>query len=152
MMIEVKRHAIGTVTDEKLAFAVICTRYEDQWLFVRHKARVTWEVPGGHRERGETVEAAAGRELFEETGAKSFSLGAVCDYSVQADDQPATFGRLFVARVERLGELPASEIAEVIERADLPDNLTYPQIQPWLQTWVAEYLQRSTTKGTKHTK
>lgn len=152
MMVEVQNHAIGTVADEKLAFAVICARYKGQWLFVRHKERATWEVPGGHRERGETVEVAAGRELFEETGAKSFSLGAVCDYSVRADGQPATFGRLFVARVERLGELPASEIAEVIERADLPDNLTYPQIQPWLQTWVGEYLQRSTTKGTKHTK
>lgn len=132
---------MGAVGIDRLAFAVICSRYQNRWLFVRHKERATWEVPGGHREPGETIEAAAARELFEETGAESFSLNAVCDYSVQVDGQPATFGRLFVARIEHLGKLPASEIAEVIERAGLPENLTYPQIQPWLQTWAGEYLQ-----------
>ncbi len=140
-MLTVRRHPIGAVDADRLAFAVICSRYQNRWLFVRHKARDTWEVPGGHREPGETIEAAAARELFEETGAKSFSISAVCDYSVQADDQPATFGRLFVARIERLGILPASEIAEVIERSGSPESLTYPQIQPWMQTWAGEYLQ-----------
>ncbi|WP_075075206.1 NUDIX hydrolase [Longilinea arvoryzae] len=141
-MVEVQRHAIGTVADEKLAFAVICARHEDQWLFVRHGQRSTWEVPGGHREPGETVEQAAARELFEETGAEEYSLVPVCDYSVQYDGQPPSFGRLFVSRVERLGMLPESEIAEVVCRAEMPAMMTYPQIQPWLQNWAAEYLRQ----------
>lgn len=139
-MIEVVRHRIGTIDIEKLAFAVICARYADEWLFVRHRERVTWEVPGGHREPGETIEQAAARELVEETGAETFLLAPVCDYSVQCDEQQPTFGRLFIARVGRLGALPASEIADVIRLSRMPEQLTYPRIQSFLFRWTEEFL------------
>lgn len=48
--------------DELLRFAVIAAKYQGQWVLCRHKARSTWEFPGGHRETGETIEAAAVRE------------------------------------------------------------------------------------------
>lgn len=56
------------------AFSVIAVRENGAWLLVRHSARKTWELPGGHREPDETPLEAACRELYEETGA----LGSVC--------------------------------------------------------------------------
>ncbi|MFR7445451.1 MAG: NUDIX domain-containing protein [Sellimonas intestinalis] len=44
----------------------------------------TYEVPGGHREAGETIDETARRELYEETGATDFDLFPVCVYSVAA--------------------------------------------------------------------
>lgn len=140
MMIEVKRYVIGTVADEKLTFAVICSRHQGQWLFVRHRQRDTWEMPGGHREPGESIEQAAARELVEETGALEFILQPVCDYSVQYAGQAPSYGRIFFAQVESLGALPPLEIAEVIRRERMPEQMTYPDIQPSLLTWVKEFL------------
>lgn len=147
MMIGVKRHVIGTVADEKLAFAVICSRYRGQWLFVRHKQRATWEVPGGHHEPGESIAQAAARELVEETGALEFTLQPVCDYSVQYDGQPPSYGRIFFAQVESMGALPPLEIAEVIRREHMPEQMTYPHIQPFLLTWVKEFLDLPDSEG-----
>ena len=58
----------GEIDDRLLRFAVIAARYRDQWVFCRHKERDTWEIPGGHREAGESIDSAAMRELREETG------------------------------------------------------------------------------------
>ncbi|MEG2356376.1 MAG: NUDIX domain-containing protein, partial [Clostridia bacterium] len=64
----------NTVADEKLKFAVIVSRMNGQWLFCKHKERNTYECPGGHRELGEPILHTAKRELYEETGAKVFTL------------------------------------------------------------------------------
>jgi len=40
-------------------------KYQGKLLLVRHKYRSSWEIPGGHREQGEKIDAAARRELFE---------------------------------------------------------------------------------------
>ena len=56
------------VEDSLLKFAVIIARTEGKYVFCKHKSRETLEVPGGHREEGETILAAAKRELQEETG------------------------------------------------------------------------------------
>lgn len=61
---------------------VVVSRYRNQWILVRHKERLTWEVPAGHREPQETLEAAACRELYEETGAAEFELYPVGVYGV----------------------------------------------------------------------
>ena len=68
--------------DEKLKFAVIVARSRGRWVFCRHKERSTLEIPGGHREPGETIAQTAERELREETGAEEFTLKRVCVYSV----------------------------------------------------------------------
>ncbi len=131
-------HPIGTLLDTELAFAVIVSFHGQQLVLVRHRDRTTWEVPGGHREPGECIEATAHRELKEETGAERYHLEAVGDYSVEKEGR-RSHGRLFQARIETLGKLPASEIAEVQCFDELPDQLTYPRIQPLL---LAEVLQR----------
>ena len=94
--------------DEKLKFAVIIARSGGKWVFCRHKDRSTLEIPGGHREPGETIAQTAGRELREETGAEEFTLKRVCIYSVTGRNRVnstgrESFGALYCAEITRFG-------------------------------------------------
>lgn len=51
-MTEVKFYE--NIADEMLKFAVIFAKTQNKYVFCKHKDRDTWEVPGGHRENGET--------------------------------------------------------------------------------------------------
>jgi len=129
-----------SMPDERLRFAVIAARMQGRWLFVRHKHRATWEIPGGHREPGETALEAARRELREETGATDFSLDPICVYGVTRESE-TSYGLLTFAEVTALGPLdPTMEIGEVRALGALPEALTYPDIQPALfartQAWL----------------
>lgn len=135
---EINFHNLDTVASKNLKFAVITAEYNNKWLFVRHKERTTLEIPGGHREKGEDINVTASRELFEETGAIDFHIEAICDYSVTRNSTPS-YGRLFYAQVYKLGELPPLEIAEVISSENLPENLTYKEIQPYLFKKAREF-------------
>lgn len=128
---------IGQVDDKEIKFAVISAAYRNKWVFVKHKERDTWEIPGGHREIGENINDTAKRELFEETGAINFDIKPICDYAVVRDDVPS-YGRLYYAEIEELGDLPYSEICEVKLFEVLPEALTYPQIQPYLHKRILE--------------
>jgi len=128
---KIEFYEIGKIDDEELTFAVISTIYQGKWIYVRHKERKSWEIPGGHREIGETINNTAKRELFEETGAKEFTLKPVCDYSMN-DSNGKLFGRLFFCEISEMSILPISEIEEVKLFDELPKNLTYPNIQPYL--------------------
>lgn len=115
------------IPEENVKYSVIAARYQDKWVFCRHKDRNTWEIPGGHREPGETPEETARRELYEETGAVEADIRPVCWYSFN------DFGKLFFAELQRLEPIPeASEIAEICLFDALPEELTYPHIQPHL--------------------
>ena len=67
-MTEVKFYDPEFVPAGHLAYSVITARFEGKWIFVRHRERTTWEIPGGHIEEGESSDVAASRELMEETG------------------------------------------------------------------------------------
>ena len=41
----------NTIDDDKLEFAVILAKYQNKWIYCKHKERDTWEIPGGHREQ-----------------------------------------------------------------------------------------------------
>lgn len=134
-MVEVKFYE--DVSDELLKFAVIVAKHDGQWVFCKHKERETYEVPGGHRESGETILEAAARELQEETGAIEYTIQPVCVYSVTSKTRvnettgEETFGMLFFAEVKSFGEIH-SEIEKISLYGGLIDNWTYPQIQPKL--------------------
>jgi len=129
------------VPDSKLTYSVIAARFKDKWLFVRHKDRTTWEIAGGHIEDNESPFDAASRELTEETGAIDFSIVCVATYSVEKNGGIG-FGRLFFAEVSSLAEVTdISEIEEVILKDHLPEDLTYPDIQPHLFRKIIEFLE-----------
>lgn len=124
----------------RILFSVIVTRYRNKWIFVRHRKRVTWEIPGGHVEEIETPDEAASRELKEETGASEFTVECVAVYSVR-ENGTTGYGKLYFADVKKLDPIPDdSEIAELIQLDKMPEKLTHPLIQPLLFRRVAEYL------------
>ena len=140
-MVEVK--FFDQALDSDLTFAVIAARYEDRWLLCRHRDRQTWEMPGGHREPGESIYQTAQRELLEETGVAECQLEAVSAYVVYTEDGQRTYGGLFFAEVEELGRRPeGSEIAENRLMEGLPEHhMTYPDIQPVLLQRVQQWLE-----------
>ena len=132
---KIKVNFYESVEDENLKFAVIISKLDGKWVFCKHKERDTYEVPGGHREVGEDILSTAKRELYEETGALDFEIKPICVYSVTRTDddcETETFGMLYFADIKRFeGELH-SEIEKIIITDKLPENWTYPLIQPFL--------------------
>jgi 8-oxo-dGTP diphosphatase len=118
---------------------------DKKWVFCKHRERNTYEVPGGHREKGEDILDTARRELFEETGAVEFDITPICVYSVIGSEEGSinnkeTFGMLYYAEIRKLGQLPESEIESVYLFDEVPEDLTYPIIQPKLMQKVSEYI------------
>ena len=124
--------------DASFAIAVIVTRCGTRWVYCRHRERSSWEMPGGHREPGESMDQAARRELAEETGAAEADLTRICAYHVEDDP---VYGMLYYATIDAPGTLPVtSEMTEVALFETPPAQLTYPaihsalfcQVQGWL--------------------
>lgn len=90
--------------DEKLYFSyvVIITKYKGKYLFVKHKDRETFEIPGGKIDPGETAYEAAKRELFEETGALLFSVQKIFYYEVSTSSK-TDYGIVFVSDITKKG-------------------------------------------------
>lgn len=128
--------------DKLLKFAVIISKHNGKWVLCKHRQRETYEAPGGHREPNENIFETAKRELYEETGALDFSIKPICAYSVTAEDNfngEETFGMLYYADIKSFEKELHSEIEKIIISETLPDNWTYPLIQPKL---IEEALRR----------
>lgn len=131
--------------DDLLDFAVIAATYQGKWVFCKHRERETYEIPGGRREPGETILQTAKRELAEETGAIAFTITPVCAYSVTGKTRvnetgKESFGMLYYAEIENLDSQLYSEIERIDFFDALPEQLTYPLIQPFLFAKVQEGL------------
>lgn len=124
-------------TLKEYKYVVILSLFRGRLLLSRHRQRDTWETQGGHIEAGETPVMAAARELMEESGAEEFTLLPLCDY-LAGEGASRVGGMVFVADIEALGPLPASEMAETALFDALPENLTYPGITPFLYRYWQE--------------
>ena len=126
-----------SVEDKFLKFAVIIAKYNGKYVFCKHKERDTYEVPGGHREIGESIEETAKRELKEETGAIDFTIKPICVYSVTGktrvnESGEESYGGLYFAEIKTFEQELHSEMEKIIFVDEMPDKLTYPEIQPKL--------------------
>ena len=108
-------------------YVVIIAKYHGNWILCKHKKRDTWETAGGHIELGEMPLDAAKRELFEETGAVSFDIKPIFDYSA-SDETSHANGMVFYAEIKELNDLPESEMEKIEYFETLPMNLTYKDI------------------------
>lgn len=95
-----------------------------------------WEIPTGAQHPGETLEAAAQRELAEEAGREAGSLVKLCDFHTSKSILRET-AHLYLARdlrpasrppdatefIERR-EFPFAEVLRMVERAEIKDSMT----------------------------
>lgn len=144
-MLEVKFY--DSVDDSLLKFAVIVSQSNGKWVFCKHKERDTYEVPGGHREAGESILETAKRELQEETGAIRFDMKPLCVYSVTGknrvnDTGEESFGLLCYAEIAEFATELHSEMEKIVLLDGLTEEWTYPLIQPKLiEKYFQKYLQ-----------
>ena len=136
-MTDMKVNFYEEIEDSLLKFAVIVAKSQRKWVFCKHKDRITLEIPGGHREKRESILQTEKRELKEETGAIDFSIKPICVYSVTGKNRVnesgnEIFGMLYYADIQTFESKLDSEIEKIELLDELPTAWTYPQIQPLL--------------------
>ena len=135
-MFQPQLHQLNAVPHRELTRVICVARYNNKWVFCKHKKRDTWELPGGHIEPGEDWITAGKREMYEETGATKLKLKPVALYSV------STYGIVCLATIEKLEKLPMSEIEKIELFDDIPKNLTYPETHTLLFETVKKFIER----------
>ena len=91
--------------------------YNDKFVLVYAKSRKCWEMPGGGREGGESIEECAIREIKEESNMKVLELYPL---GIDTDTDPQTNEKhikaRFAAKVKPYGDFridPDGEITEI---------------------------------------
>ncbi|NOT06421.1 MAG: NUDIX domain-containing protein [Anaerolineales bacterium] len=110
----------------RMGVRVMMIQNEKVWL-VRHTYVPGWHMPGGGVKRGETLEAAARREAFEETGAQLGEVSLMGAYTsfIQWKTDHAV---VFICRDFMITGRSDGEIAEVRDFPldELPRNVYLP--------------------------
>lgn len=85
---------------DQIKHVLVITKYKNYWLFTNHKKRGL-EFPGGKVEADETLEEAAKREVYEETGGRVKKLYKVGQYEVRGKDEHF-FKAVYFAEIESI--------------------------------------------------
>ena len=134
---EISYHNIEEIQDKDVQYAVVVAKFNDKWIFIRHKEGGAWEIPNGKRETYEEIFKTAERMLIEKTGAKAFAISPLYIYAVNRNSG-VTYGLLCYSEIVEFGDTLGMEAIEVKEFDEIPDDLTYPLIQPELFRKVKE--------------
>lgn len=89
---------------------VIC-RYQGEWVLTRHNERGL-EFPGGKVETGESLQEAAMREVYEETGARVKQLDWFAEYVIYSEKPFCK--TVFVGAVDKVDTIPLLETQGII--------------------------------------
>lgn len=110
-------------------YVVVVSKYQDDFVLVRHKTRDKLEIPGGRVKEGESLLIASKRELYEETSATDFDIFHVCDYISTIDGEDNN-GGLFYADIKEFGVVLDKDIEHIELHSQLPEekDLTYGEI------------------------
>ena len=102
---------------------VIC-RYKGKWLLTRHNERGL-EFPGGKVETGESLQNAAKREVYEETGALVKELEWFAEYMVYSAKPFCK--TVFTGAVERVDNIPLLETQGIVllKELELDDRFSF---------------------------
>ncbi|WP_367306551.1 NUDIX domain-containing protein [Alicyclobacillus acidocaldarius] len=93
---------------------LVFARLFDGCMWVRHHAR-GWELPGGKVEPGETPDAAARREAFEEAGALLENLAWLAQYTIVLRDGREASKWVYLADVHDVKARPATSETTAVQ-------------------------------------
>ena len=100
---------------------VVC-RFQDQWVLTHNRKRGL-EFPGGKREKGETIEEAAIREVYEETGGVASHLRFLGQYKVHDATKPFVKSIYYTELSELKPKHDYLETNGPVLRANLPKDI-----------------------------
>lgn len=129
-----KIKVVDNFDESLLRYAIIISRSQGKWVLCKHKNRDTYEFPAGHREECEDILETAKRELYEETGSIDYIIEEVCAITSSTvengiEKEADFFSMVFYADIKKFGRLPNFEMEKIGFFDQLPDNLTYADIQ-----------------------
>ena len=111
----------------QLPLALVVAQHQGNVLFIFNNWRKVWELPGGMIDEGETPEAAARRELQEETSqiAADLQFVGLAKFRLKPDHR-LEFGAIYACNLEQIQPFQKNEEASRIMWWDL----TSPVVEP----------------------